>query len=76
VGFIAFFKWAFKKMCFFLVGSNYINLEDDYGRLIDFLSQISKLSCFNVLDLPDFTMHHYSFRFVFCAITVAHLCLP
>jgi len=29
-----------------------------YGRLIDFLSQISKLSYFNVLDLADFMMQH------------------
>jgi len=28
----------------FLVGSNYINTEDNYGRLIEFLIQISKLS--------------------------------
>jgi len=28
-----------------------MNPEDNYGRLIDFLSQISKLSYFNVLDL-------------------------
>jgi len=40
------------------IGSNYINTEDNYGRLIDFLSQISKLSYFNVLDLADFMMHH------------------
>jgi len=32
--------------------------EDKYGCLIDFLSQISKLSYFNVLDLADFVMHH------------------
>jgi len=41
----------------FLVGSNYINPEDNYGRLIDFLSQNSKLSYFNVLDLADFMMY-------------------
>jgi len=33
------------------------NTEDNYGRLIDFLSQISKLSNFNMLDLADFMMH-------------------
>jgi len=38
-------------------GSNYINTEDNYERLIDFLSQISKLSNFKVLDLADFVMH-------------------
>jgi len=35
-----------------------MNSEDDYGRLVDFLSQISKQSYFNVLDLADFMMHH------------------
>jgi len=34
------------------------NTEDNYGRLMDFPSQISKLSHFNVLDLADFMMHH------------------
>ena len=57
VGFIVYFKWAFKKWVFF-GWSNYMNSEDDYGRLADFLSQISKLSYFNVLDLADFMMHH------------------
>jgi len=33
-------------------------LKDNYGRLIDFLCQISKLSYFNLLDLADFLMHH------------------
>ena len=33
-------------------------LKGNYGRLIDFLSQISKLSYFNLLDLVDFSMHH------------------
>jgi len=42
---------------FFVVGSNYINLKDNYGYLMDFLSKISKLSYFNVLDLTDFMMH-------------------
>jgi len=32
--------------------------EGNYGRLIDFLSQISKLSNFNLFDFADFTMHH------------------
>jgi len=41
-----------------MVGSNYINPEDNYGPLIDFLSQISNLSYFNVLDLADFMMNH------------------
>jgi len=59
-----------------LVGSNYINPEDNYGRLTDFLIQISKLFYFNVHDLADFIMHHHKVsRFVFCANTVAHLCL-
>jgi len=43
----------------FWVGSYYINTEDNYERLIDFLSQISKLYFFNVLDLADFMMHHW-----------------
>jgi len=47
-----------KKRVFVLVESNYINTEDSYRRLIDFLSQISKLNYFNVLDLADFIMHH------------------
>ena len=41
----------------FLVGSNYINPEDNYGPLIDFLSKTSKLSNFNVLDLADCMMY-------------------
>jgi len=60
----------------FLVGPNYINTEDNYERLIDFLSHISKLSNFNVLDLADdFIMHHWFPVSFFCADTVAHLCL-
>jgi len=38
------FSWAFLKKLVFFIGSNYINTEDNYGRLIEFLSQISKLS--------------------------------
>ena len=59
VGFIVFF------LVFFLVGSNCINPENNYGCLTDFLSQISKLSYFNLLDLADFMMHRTSFRFRF-----------
>jgi len=59
VGFIVFFR------VFFLVGSNYINPENDYGCLIDFLSQISELFYFNLLDLANFMMHRTSFRFRF-----------
>jgi len=33
-------------------------LKDNYGRLIDFLSQISELTDFNMLDLADFLMQH------------------
>jgi len=55
---------GFLKRVIFLVGSYYINTEDNYARLIDFLSQISKLFNFNVLDLADFMMHHW-FPFVF-----------
>jgi len=32
--------------------------EVNYERLIDFLSQISKLSNFNLLEFADFMMHH------------------
>ena len=39
-----------------MVGSNYINPKDTYGRLIDFVSQISKLSYF-MHGLVDFVMH-------------------
>jgi len=51
------------------------NTEDNYERLIDFLSQISKLSNFNMLDLADFMMHHLFPVSSFCANTVAHLFL-
>jgi len=58
-----------------LVGSSYINTEDNYERLIDLLSQISKLSNFNVLGLADFMIiPSFLFRF-FCANAVAHQCL-
>jgi len=32
-------------------------LKDIYGRLINLQGQISKLSYFNLLDLPAFLMH-------------------
>jgi len=47
-----------KQRVVFFIGSNCINPEYNYGRLINFLSQISKLSYFNVLDVADFMMHH------------------
>jgi len=56
-------------------------LNNNYGRLIDSLSQISKLSYFNLLDLADFLMHacitSFPFRFLtwppwVCANTAAH----
>ena len=53
MGFYEKMKWMF----LFLVGSNYIKTEDSYGRLIDFLSQLSKLYYFNVPDLADFIMY-------------------
>ena len=56
---LLFFQAGFLKRVNFLVGSYYINTEDNYERLIDFLSQISKLFNFNVLDLADFMMHHW-----------------
>jgi len=48
-GFIVFLSGLSKKTGVCLVRSNYINPEDNYGRLIDFVRQISKLSFFNVL---------------------------
>jgi len=57
-GFYCFFKVGLKKRVFFLVRSNHTNPEDYYGRLSDFLSQISKLSYLKVPDLTDFMMHH------------------
>ena len=72
-GFIVFLSGFFEIKSIFLVGSNYINHGDNYGCLIDFLSQISKLSYFNLLDLADFVMHRTSFPFRFCVNTVAHL---
>jgi len=71
VGFF-FLRDVLKKQVFFLVGSYYINPEDNYGRLIDSLRQISKLSYFNVLDLADFYDASLVSRFVSCANTVAH----
>jgi len=56
-------------------------LEGNYGRLKDFLSQDSKLSHLNLLDLADFFIYHYGFPFRFlmwpwvCASTAAYLCL-
>jgi len=38
-------------------GKSQKRLKDDYGRLIDFLGQIWKLSSFNLLDLADILMH-------------------
>ena len=57
-------------------------LKDNCGCLIDFLSQISKLSYFSLFGLADFLMHHWfpvSFFDVailqVCVNTAAHLCL-
>jgi len=58
VGFIDFLSGFFKKTGVFLFGSNHINTENSYRRLIDFQSHISKLYYFNVLDLADFIMHY------------------
>jgi len=52
-------------------------LKDKYERLIDFLTQISKPSYFNLLDLADVLMNHY-FPFCFlvwqagCALTTTN----
>ena len=56
-----------------LVRSNYINAEDNYARLIDFLSQISKLPKFNVLDLADFMMRD-GFSASFFVLLQSHIC--
>jgi len=40
-GFYCFLSVFFRVL---LVGSNYTNTEDNYGRSIEFLSQISELS--------------------------------
>jgi len=39
-----------KKTGDFLVGCNYIKPKDNHGHLIDFLSQVSKLTYFEGLD--------------------------
>jgi len=52
---VGFFK---NTQVFFLVGFNYVNPEDNYEPSIDFLSQISKLPYFNLLDLAHFMMYH------------------
>jgi len=44
------------KLVFFLVGSNYINTKDNYGCLIEFLSQILKTVLTTLVF--DFMMHH------------------
>jgi len=64
VGFIGLYQVGFYKSTrvVFLVGPNYINPEDNYGRLIDFLSQISNLSYFNMLGLADFMMYPYAYE--------------
>jgi len=45
-------------------------LKNNYGRLIDFLSQISKLSYVYLLHLADFLMHHWFPVFIFDVTTV------
>jgi len=73
-GFYCFFlSGFFKKTSDFIGWVKLHNTEDNYGRLIDFLSQISKLSNFNMLDLAGFKMHFLFPVSFFCANTVAHL---
>jgi len=51
----------FLKLVFFLSTLLFTytkGLKDNYGGLIGFLSQIPKLSCFNLIDLAEFLMHH------------------
>ena len=67
------FEVGLSKRVIFLFGSNCINAQDNYERLIDFLSQISKLSNFNVLDLADFMMHHW-FPVSFFVLIQWHTC--
>jgi len=62
-----------KSRVVFLVGSNYIKPEDNYGHLINFLSQVSKLTYFNVLGLADFMMHHW-FPVSFFVLIQPHTC--
>jgi len=57
----------------FLVGPNYINPEDNYGPLIDFLSQIAKLFYFNVIGLADFKMYNW-FPISFFVLISSHTC--
>ena len=64
--------------CFFYVGIKkrevyfgWVQLH--YGRLIDFLSQISKLSNFSLLDFADFRMHRY-FPVSFFVLIRSHTC--
>jgi len=45
-------------------------LKVNYGRLIDFMSQISKMSYFNLL---DFLMHH-QFPVSFLDVAVLDVC--
>ena len=58
VGFIIFITWLLKKGVIYFGWGQCINTEGKYGCLIDFLSQISKLSNFNMLDLAYLMMHH------------------
>jgi len=49
---------GFKKTSDFFGWVKLHDSEDNYGRLIDVLIQISKLSNFNMLDLAYLMMHH------------------
>jgi len=40
------------------IKENHKGLKENYGRLTDLLSKISKLSYINLLDFADFLMHH------------------
>ena len=72
---LLFLSGPLKKRVRFMDASNYTNNEDNYTRLINFLSQISKLSYFNVLDLDDFMMQTLASRFVFLVLIQPHTCL-
>jgi len=40
-------------------GKSQKGLKYNHERLIDFLSKVSELSYFKLLDLTDVSMHHY-----------------
>jgi len=45
-------------------------LKDNYGRLIEYLSQMPKISYLNLLDLADFFDASLVYRFVFFDVEI------